>query len=125
MPSLRRLHSVRVLVCGGRDYNDREAIGYYLDSLKPRPEIIINGGARGADSHANAWAVWRQVRQWVFYPDWETHGRAAGPMRNQRMLDEAKPDLVVAFPGGSGTADMVSRAKKAGVRTVEITPPSE
>jgi hypothetical protein len=47
--------------------------------------------------------------------DWNTHGRAAGPIRNQRMLDEVKPELVVAFPGGRGTADMVRRAREAGV----------
>ena len=46
------------------------------------------------------------------YPaDWKKYGKSAGPLRNQRMIDEGKPDLVVAFPGGVGTADMISRAK--------------
>lgn len=49
------------------------------------------------------------------FPRSATNGKAAGPIRNQRMLDEGKPDLVVAFPGGRGTADMVRRAKAAGV----------
>jgi ABC-type sugar transport system substrate-binding protein len=37
------------------------------------------------------------------------------------MLDEGKPDIVVAFPGGTGTADMVRRARKAGVVVIEVT----
>jgi hypothetical protein len=51
-------------------------------------------------------------------PDWKRHGPAAGPMRNQRMLDWG-PDLVVAFAGGKGTADMVRRARAAGVDVIE------
>lgn len=41
--------------------------------------------------------------------------RAAGPIRDQEMLDKGKPDLVVAFLGNRGTADMVRRAREAGV----------
>jgi hypothetical protein len=52
----------------------------------------------------------------VRYPaDWARHGNAAGLVRNQQMLDDGKPDLAVAFPGGKGTADMVRRARKAGI----------
>jgi hypothetical protein len=51
----------------------------------------------------------------VYVAQWKKHGRAAGPIRNQRMLDKGKPDLVVAFPGGRGTADMIRRAERAGV----------
>jgi hypothetical protein len=51
--------------------------------------------------------------------DWSI-GRKAGPIRNQRMLDEHAPDLVVAFPGGRGTADMVRRARKSGVEVAKI-----
>ena len=54
--------------------------------------------------------------------DWAKHGRKAGPIRNQRMIDEGRPDLVVAFPGGTGTADMVERARVAGIRVIEIAP---
>jgi hypothetical protein len=48
------------------------------------------------------------------------HGRAARPIRNQRMLDEGKPDLVVAFPGGRGTTDMIRRAERAGVPVRQV-----
>lgn len=56
----------------------------------------------------------------VYPADWPRYGKAAGPMRNQQMVDEGKPDVVLAFPGGRGTADMVRRAKAAGVRVVEV-----
>lgn len=114
---------MKVLVCGGRDYADKLALWCVLDGLGP-PEVsaIISGMARGADSFAAEWAERFGFALLKFPADWEAHGRAAGPIRNQRMLDEGKPDLVVAFPGGRGTADMVGRAKKAGIPVKEYAP---
>lgn len=89
--------------------------------LPPPDTVIIHGAATGADSLANRWAVVNWVRSEEYPADWKKHGAAAGPIRNQRMIDEGKPDLVVAFPGGKGTADMVSRAKAAGVRVIEVS----
>ena len=114
---------MRVLVCGGRTYSDRRTLASTLDKLTPKPALIIAGAAPGADTLAAEWAVSRCVESAAFYADWELHGKAAGPMRNRRMLEEGKPDLVVAFPGGSGTADMVRQAKAAGVRVLEVRPP--
>lgn len=118
---------MRVLVCGGRAFNDRAAMSVALRDFKPKnvaidvsDVILILGGANGADRLAEEWAdVWG-VRKRVFPANWARDGKAAGPIRNQRMLDEGKPDLVIAFPGGRGTADMVRRAKKAGVPVQEI-----
>ena len=112
----------RVLVCGGRHYADMMHVYRTLDVLHMERRItcVIQGGASGADMDAATWAVKRGVRDETFNADWKQHGRAAGPIRNQRMLDEGKPDLVVAFPGGRGTADMVRRAKAAGVPVMEI-----
>lgn len=112
---------MRALVCGGRDYTDREMIWYHLDFFGP-PEIteVISGMARGADTIAAEWALRFKFPLHKFYADWERDGKAAGPIRNQRMLDEGKPDLVIAFPGGRGTADMVRRAEKAGVPVHKI-----
>jgi len=50
----------------------------------------------------------RESRMGFPQGEWDELGKKAGPLRNQRMLDEGKPDLVVAFPGGGGTKDMVS-----------------
>lgn len=118
---------MRVLVCGGRDFADRAAVARALSPYRPdnaatdaSEHIIIVGGARGADALAEEWAdVWG-VRKRVYPADWKRDGKAAGPIRNQRMLDEGKPDLVIAFPGGVGTADMKRRARAKGVKVIEI-----
>jgi hypothetical protein len=60
------------------------------------------------------------VRRSIYPADWTRHGKAAGPKRNQLMLDKEKPDLVIAFPGGKGTADMVARAKAQGFKVMEV-----
>jgi len=52
--------------------------------------------------------------------NWAGLGRKAGPIRNQEMLDQGRPNMVVAFPGGRGTADMVRRARGAGVEVIEV-----
>ena len=115
---------MRVLVCGGRHYCDREFIYRYLDALhKEHPiDVLIEGGAGGTDGIAGQWAVERGINNLIFPADWDKHGKVAGPIRNQRMLDEGKPDLVVAFPGGRGTADMMKRAKAVGVKVACYVP---
>lgn len=102
----------RVLVCGGRDYADRDRVFAVLDAEHARETIacIIHGHAPGADTLADKWARSRRVSINGFRAQWKKHGKAAGPKRNQRMIDDGKPNLVVAFPGGRGTADMVARA---------------
>lgn len=105
-----------VIVCGGRDYADREHVFSTLDDLEYYGGLtIIEGGARGADALAREWARDNNVTCISVPADWKAHGKAAGPIRNQRMLDEHKPDQVVAFPGGKGTEDMILRAVRAKV----------
>lgn len=112
----------RVLVCGGRDYADYWTVFEVLDGQHRREPIehVIEGGALGADRFARHWAQARDIPFTTFAADWTTHGKAAGPIRNRRMLAEGKPDLVIAFPGGAGTADVVKQARKAGVTVLEI-----
>lgn len=111
---------MRVLVCGGRNYSNADKVYEVLGGIGP--SYIIHGNAAGADDLANSWAEANHVPVMPFSADWGTFGKSAGPKRNQKMLDEGKPDLVVAFPGGRGTADMVRRARAAGIKIVEITP---
>lgn len=114
---------VRVLVCGGRDFCNIAFAHSHLDRLhaERRFTALLQGGASGADSIARDWAVSRpEIRRFVSRADWDRYGPAAGPIRNKRML-LWKPDLVVAFPGGTGTADMVSRARRAGVEVIEVS----
>lgn len=117
---------MKVLVCGGREFDDWEMMNRHLTDVymnlpEPTEMVIIQGGAKGADFLARVWAKFRHL-PWGEYPaDWKQFGKAAGPKRNQYMLDVGKPDIVVAFPGNTGTADMVRRAKKAGIRVIEIS----
>ncbi len=88
-------------------------------------DVIIEGGAPGADRMSREWArVGHKHSADVetYEAEWDNFGTMAGPMCNKRMLDEGKPDLVLAFPGGRGTADMVRKARKAGVEVIEIAP---
>ena len=108
------------IVCGGRDYFDMRAMYKALDALANKVDIgmIIHGGAEGADALASAWAFQRCIPCLSVPANWGEHGKAAGPMRNQKMI-EMVVDGVVAFPGGPGTKDMTSRAKAAGVNVWE------
>lgn len=114
---------MRVLVCGGRDFSDCGLMFNTLDALAKVEVVdcIIEGDARGADRIAGAWAKRRRIDLRLFPADWAQYGKAAGPIRNQKMLDAGKPDLVIAFPGGNGTADMVRRARGAGIEVREIS----
>lgn len=115
---------MRVLVCGGRNYTNAAGVFVTLDALAAQEPIalIIHGAAQGADKCGSWWAVQRHVPQLPFPADWRAHGKSAGPIRNQQMLDIGKPDLVVAFPGGAGTRDMIARAKLRGVPVREFAP---
>lgn len=109
---------MKMLVCGGRDYFDAERVDLILDVLGPT--LVIQGGQRGADTMAANWAAKRGVPFKCFPADWRAYGNSAGPRRNRQMLKEGKPDIVVAFPGGPGTADMVGAAMQHGVPVVLI-----
>ena len=111
---------IRVLVCGGRDFEDRLVLYAVLDRLNATRgfAVVIAGGARGADTLAAEWAGERGVPAEVYMAEWGRLGRKAGPIRNRRMLDEGRPDLVVAFPGGKGTAGMIALARAAGCEVI-------
>ena len=114
----------RLLVCGGRQYDNRTHVFATLDRVHAKRPIavVIHGKAAGADTLAGEWADANGIEVWAFPANWERDGRGAGPIRNQAMLDASKPGGVVAFPGGSGTADMVRRAEAAGVKVMHVKP---
>lgn len=85
----------------------------------PKDITIIEGGARGADSAAADFALINCCPIEEYQADWKRHGTSAGPIRNRRMLEEGKPDLVIAFPGGKGTANMIAQARAYKVPVVQ------
>lgn len=111
----------RVLVCGGRDFDGYAYLKSVLDLLPPDEDReFCCGGARGADALCERYCRENFYICRVYEADWDTHGKAAGPIRNQQMLDEFYPDVVIAFQGGRGTADMVNRARGAGIEILEM-----
>jgi hypothetical protein len=112
------MKSIRVCVCGGRDFNDQEFVFKTLDHLLSKNNYnevtLINGAMRGVDNLSSQWGF--QYPDYVTIVEvpanWNKYGNAAGPLRNQKMIDLGF-DLLIAFPGGSGTKDMKKRAKKA------------
>jgi len=112
----------RVLVCGGRDYTNEKMAFAILDAAHAANPIIevIHGACAGADMLAEMWANQRSIPTRPFPADWDTHGKAAGPIRNRKMLDVGKPDIVIAFPGGRGTRNMIEQAEGANIPVARI-----
>lgn len=107
----------RILVTGGRTYDNRHAVYAALDRLHTTRGIreLAHGatpGGRGADWLADAWARMHEVPVHRYRVDERRDGPwpGAGPRRNRRMACDFRPDGVVAFPGGPGTASMVAIA---------------
>jgi YspA, cpYpsA-related SLOG family len=112
---------MKVLVCGGRDYFDEAAVFRKLDAIHAETPIscVMQGGARGADALGDKWARQNKIPNERYAASWNDYGRAAGPIRNKEMLEKL-PALVVAFPGGVGTKDMVRQAAKAGIEVTTL-----
>lgn len=107
-----------ILVCGGREYNDRAKVWQTLDSIIPWVETsfcIVHGSARGADQLAHLWAFFKGCAVIEMKANWDFYGKRAGSTRNAWMLEFTKPDLVIAFPGGAGTFHMVKLAESKGI----------
>ena len=123
----------RIIVCGGRDYVDAAKVHKVLSNLLQRHGSsleIIQGGARGADRLARQWADSNGVSCLTMKADWDRFGPSAGPIRNKNMAIELmkgvpraefeKSRLVVAFPGGPGTANMMGVAHAYGLKVLEV-----
>lgn len=112
----------KVLVCGGRDFQDRDRLYNALDTIHhgiAKIDCIIQGGAHGADHLAKEWAQSNSVCVMEFPANWQVEGPAAGTIRNNRMLKYGQPNRVVAFPtpNSKGTWHMVGRSRKEGIDT--------
>ena len=110
---------MRLLVCGDRNWQDYTLVLQEVTAL--HPDIVIEGEVRGADTMGRTAAYTIGAEVIAFPAQWNKYGRAAGPIRNQLMLTEGKPDMILAFhysiTSSRGTADMIRRAKLAGVPT--------
>ena len=114
---------MKLLVTGGRTLQPgwHSAIIGVLDAINQWSPVseIWHGGASGTDASANSWAKDKRIKVICHRAQWDRYGRGAGPRRNQAMID-ARPDLVVVFPGGRGTADCASRALDAALDVIDM-----
>lgn len=114
---------MKVLVCGDRNWSDYTMI---LNALKAAgATVVIEGGARGADTLAGGAATALSLDVRVYPADWARYGRAAGPIRNKFQYDEEQPDLVLAFHdnmiNSKGTLHMVLYAAKQGCKVLHYS----
>ena len=102
---------MKVLITGSRNWSDKEAIEGAI--ARVNPDIIIEGGASGADAIAREYAQRRSIKVIEVKADWDKYGKQAGPIRNSAMI-AMKPDLVLAFSKdlskNKGTSDTVKKA---------------
>ncbi len=118
---------MRAIVCGDRNWKRMDIIERELRKLPP-DTLIIHGAARGADTLGKFVAEkigLKVINDGKGFPaDWKRYGRGAGPIRNQQMIDEGKPDMVLAFheniSESLGTKDMVTRARRIGLKVIII-----
>lgn len=112
--------SVKLAVCGGR--NERLFPTRKYDLSLQIAELgateIVTGGCRGIDQDAEDYAMELGLETTTFRPAWNEHGRAAGPLRNKQIAEYA--DVLVAFPGGAGTEDMVQQMEALGKKVVRL-----
>jgi len=117
-----------IIVTGSRDtkyHKDpfyREQIFYSLDVCRElyHFDFVATGGQTGVDTAAKEWADCHSIENRQFYADWQQWGKAAGPIRNKKMLDEIKPEIVIAFPGGLGTSSMKALARSIKCPVIEL-----
>lgn len=115
---------MRVVVFGGRDFINEKLAFKALDILHDKYHFtcVIDGAARGADTLGYRWAKKRGIASERYAAEWHKFGKAAGAIRNVRMIKEGKPELGVAFPGGRGTDHMKKELKKANIPVSVVVP---
>jgi len=116
--------SQRILICGDRNWTNKELIRHVLNSMKDI-EAVIEGECRGADILGKQVAEEMGIFVVKFPADWLQYGKSAGPIRNQQMLNEGQPTKVIAFHNNinesKGTKDMLKRAKKRGIAVLLVS----
>jgi hypothetical protein len=111
--TLRTNPALRICVSGSREYGNLENVRRFLETV-PEGSVVVHGGARGVDQFAEQVCAELGITTEIHLPDWEKEGRAAGPLRNRRMVESC--DALVAFWDGKsrGTASSITAARRLG-----------
>jgi hypothetical protein len=105
---------MKILICGSRDWTDYKKIENEILNQNINNLVLITGGARGADNIAESIAKKLNIENKIYYAEWNKYGNAAGPIRNEKMIKEEKPNLIIAFQKNhsKGTQDTINRGNK-------------
>ena len=119
------LPTFKVIIAGGRDFSDYALLCEKCDCLLSKKQqshsiVIVSGTARGADQLGERYASERGFPFQRFFPDWNTEGKAAGPIRNAQMAKVA--DALIAFWNGNskGTDNMIKVARKHNLQVTVV-----
>lgn len=122
MKTILREIIVRVLICSGRFYADIHTLTHVLD-LYVRTQtidVLIHGGHHALGSAIETWARDKDIHIIRYPANWALHGKYAETRRNLFMLEDSRPDVLLAFPGGEDTAECIKMAQRIGIRIIEV-----
>jgi len=113
---------MRVLICAGRFYADTNTLTRVLDLYhQSHPiKVLIHGGHQLLGASIEGWARDADVHVVRYPANWAMHGRHAEIRRNLFMLDDCRPDIILALTGGDDTAECIKMAKRVGVKVIEV-----
>lgn len=106
---------MKVIIAGGRDYHNYDTLLEAIKECQFPISTVVSGGAKGVDALGERYALEMNLQLNIYEADWETHGRAAGPIRNRKMAENAEA-LIALWDGQSrGTKNMIETAEKKGL----------
>ncbi len=111
---------MNVGIVGSRTFTDYQKLKDWCDANLTPIDVIVSGGANGADALGARYAEERGLKTLIFKPDWAKHGRGAGFVRNKTIVDNS--DILVACWDGQsrGTANSIKLAQKKGIEIFYI-----
>ncbi|WP_095144441.1 MULTISPECIES: DUF2493 domain-containing protein [unclassified Pseudomonas] len=113
---------MRVLMCAGRHYADRQTCRQVLNAFQRlhKISVLVHGGHPLLGGEVEDWAREQGVDIVRYPPNWQLHGKQAERLRNTFMLNDSRPDTVIALPGGEDTQALLAQANAAGIKTLSI-----
>ena len=106
---------MRVIIAGGRDIHNYTLVTEAISEANLDITVVVSGGAKGVDALGEHYASVMNLPLHLYEADWEKNGRAAGPIRNRKMAENADA-LIAVWDGKSrGTKNMIETATKLGL----------
>lgn len=106
---------MRVIIAGGRDVHDYNLVLDAVDKCPFRISAVVSGGATGVDRLGEQYATEMNLPLHIYFADWKTKGKAAGPIRNAKMAENADALIAIWDGKSKGTKNMIETAEKRGL----------